>query len=373
MSAYPQMQVMLSACVCVLAQISLNYSKPHKNRIVFLIAQICFSGITVKYLSALLLTNNDEARENSAMAYVLIAIDLGCSISGMAGMILAFFVLYKKLKQTEISLTSVGPSDVLDKEFEREDMIIRQEVAVINPEDLKTDREQVFFRQLKDLLRIAENLHQEVQEKEKDIDRFKIEVRSLTQQLDRLDDAPPSHSQYHHPKKGKGKKNKTTGERYSSVRAPPPPQVDKDSKAAVKESGSILNMDVPDRFLKFKKLGNSDVLLMSLFRRFADGKTKLIRSEELSMLYAKVVKTVYPRITEQEAVQDAGSVIQSVDADGDGVEAGISGEGELPELLEGQVALVGWEAELLARGALVQAFHVSAPLRIRGLARLFRT
>jgi Ca2+-binding EF-hand superfamily protein len=188
LSGSPQFQVMMSALVSVFAQINLNYFKPHRNKVVFSIAEICFTGITLKYLIALLMTGMESGEEDPAMATYMIVIDLGVTISGVLGMVMAFFVLYRKMRAVERNLkkkqrtgsTKVGPKISEDEAahvllMERQnlhDQIMSSSAKM----ELKTQGERQLHEHLLELMRIEKDVFNLLDESQKNVTKLETKL-----------------------------------------------------------------------------------------------------------------------------------------------------------------------------------------------------
>ena len=177
----PQMQVMVSALVCVVAQVNLNYFKPHKNKVVFSVAEICFTGITVKYLTTLLLTGNVEASKQPSIGMFMIIIDMAVTITGTFGMFLAFFVLWRKVqaiakakKARGTASTKITPAS--DEEAKQEQLmndrarLIEDITNIAKPMICETQKERTLHAQLLNLLDIERALHDILGRREEQIE-----------------------------------------------------------------------------------------------------------------------------------------------------------------------------------------------------------
>ncbi len=170
------------------AQINLNYFKPHRNKVVFSIAEICFTGITLKYLIALLMTGMESGEEDPAMATYMIVIDLGVTISGVLGMVMAFFVLYRKIRAVERNLkkkqrtgsTKVGPKISEDEAahvllMERQklhDQIMSSSAKM----ELKTQGERQLHEHLLELMRIEKDVFNLLDESQKKVTKLETKL-----------------------------------------------------------------------------------------------------------------------------------------------------------------------------------------------------
>ena len=103
----------MAVLVSVMAVASLNYAKPHRNRIVFWVAQGSFLGTTFKYLSVLLLSSNDElnridneqfnSEENSeSVGLFLIILDVTFVVASFFSLIAVGYLVHTILKKQKL-------------------------------------------------------------------------------------------------------------------------------------------------------------------------------------------------------------------------------------------------------------------------------
>lgn len=114
----PVLQVLISSIICVMAQVNLNFFRPHRNPVVFYIAEVTFAAITLKFLLALLITGHSEHFvQNSMIGAILIVVDIIVTVFGVFGMVAAFWLLYRKLRV--LDGTSKGKQKVIPVDAKR--------------------------------------------------------------------------------------------------------------------------------------------------------------------------------------------------------------------------------------------------------------
>jgi len=116
----------MAALVSVMAVASLNYAKPHRNRIVFWVAQGSFLCTTFKYLSVLLLASNDElnridneqfnSEANSDLVGIfLIVLDVTFIVASFCSLIAVAYLFHLKMRQLGVNV-KIGPSAEEDED-----------------------------------------------------------------------------------------------------------------------------------------------------------------------------------------------------------------------------------------------------------------
>jgi len=113
----------MAVLVSVMAVASLNYAKPHRNRIVFWVAQGSFLCTTFKYLSVLLLASNDElnridnAQFNSEansdfVGIFLIILDVTFVVASFFSLIAVVYLVHTILKKQKLGANvKIVPKD----------------------------------------------------------------------------------------------------------------------------------------------------------------------------------------------------------------------------------------------------------------------
>ena len=109
----------MAVLVSVMAVASLNYAKPHRNRIVFWVAQGSFLGTTFKYLSVLLLASNDELNridneqfnsgENSEFVGIfLIVLDVVFIVASTGSVVAVIYLLHSTVQTKNLETLGTG-------------------------------------------------------------------------------------------------------------------------------------------------------------------------------------------------------------------------------------------------------------------------
>jgi hypothetical protein len=113
----PTSRAGIAILICVVACCFLNFYRPHKNKIIFCLAQLSFLTTTTKYVVALLLSINVDGtnmnmpdQDKTSIGVMLIAMD----IFFMTSSALAFFVSMWVLRSKIQSVNRIG---VENKEF----------------------------------------------------------------------------------------------------------------------------------------------------------------------------------------------------------------------------------------------------------------
>ena len=109
LQARPTMQSSVAIMVCMIAIATLNYYEPHKNRIVFWLAQMSFVITGLKFLSTVILMAANE-NEVESIGILLICLDLLFLLGSIIGSGIAIYLLWSKIK--EIDSTKVVPNSV---------------------------------------------------------------------------------------------------------------------------------------------------------------------------------------------------------------------------------------------------------------------
>ncbi len=87
--------------LCLLAIANLNFFEPHKNRVLFWLTQLSFIVTATKYVTTLMLGAKDEdlgEGSHAAIGTMLISLDLFFLVSSIISIIMAFWLLRKKIK-----------------------------------------------------------------------------------------------------------------------------------------------------------------------------------------------------------------------------------------------------------------------------------
>ena len=102
----PTMQSSVAIMVCVIAIATLNYFEPHKNRVVFWLAQLSFVITCLKFLSTVILL---AAREDeiASIGMLLIVLDVVLFVGSLVGSGIAIYLVWAKIKS--IDKTKIMP------------------------------------------------------------------------------------------------------------------------------------------------------------------------------------------------------------------------------------------------------------------------
>ena len=309
----PTLQVLMAAFVCVLAQVNLNYFKPHKNKIVYCIAQTCFGAITVKYLVALLLMGNDAAKKDAVLGVFLIGIDIASSALGVLGLLLSFYVLglkIKKIKQQHAldlrnennDQTKVVP---IDEALEDKLMMAQRDALLVLVEEdfhevITTSMEKKMRGNLMDLVDLDKKMFLILMKREKHIEDLHAKLRSLEQQMESSSKSSSSSSS---SSSSAGGSTSTTME-HQLIHLKEQLRIAQQSANGLSASGVG------------QRATTLITLLRCLFRTFDPNATGHLGQPQLRDLFLHVMGATSANRRTAEA--DAMTVINSVDTDGNG-------------------------------------------------------
>ena len=96
----PTIQSTVAVIICLIACCTLNYFQPHKNRVVFWLAQLSFIITSLKFTSAVVLTNA-RADEEEGIGTLMICLDLMFFIGSIVGTCIAIYLLWRKIKDID--------------------------------------------------------------------------------------------------------------------------------------------------------------------------------------------------------------------------------------------------------------------------------
>ena len=92
----------IAILVCVIAVANLNYFRPHKNQLLFVLVQISFVTTTAKYVVALLLSvDTKDENEQFVIGTLLITLDIVFMASSLIAIIASIYVLHARIKQLQ--------------------------------------------------------------------------------------------------------------------------------------------------------------------------------------------------------------------------------------------------------------------------------
>jgi Ca2+-binding EF-hand superfamily protein len=306
----PTFQVLMASFVCVIAQVNLNYFKPHKNKVVYFIAQTCFLSITLKYMVALLLTGNEAATKDPQIGPFLIGLDITTSSFGVLGLFLAFWLLYKKIKlinkerilEESGSNTKVLP---IDAEAESTKMLdsraaLMEELTNFVTMPVVSTTEKMLRSKLKELVDVDKSMYNLLMSRTKFIDDLRTKLNVVQKQM-----AENSN------KSGSGQLKDLKEQLY---------------KAQLDASG-VSASGVGQRAVTLVSL------LRQLFRKFDPNATGHLGQPELRDLFLHIMNDTPANRRSAEA--DAMTVINSVDTDGNGTVE----EGEFVEWIQKGIAI----------------------------------
>ena len=108
---YLQSRPIIQACtailICVISCCTLNYFEPHKNRILFWLAQVSFVTTTLKFLVSIVIINGQTSdTEKEDIGYLLISFDILFFISSIAACVGTVYLLRKKIGKIEKDIKS---------------------------------------------------------------------------------------------------------------------------------------------------------------------------------------------------------------------------------------------------------------------------
>ena len=114
----PLIQAAVGSMICGVSMCSLNYFQPHKNRVVFWLAQMSFLVTFLKFLCAMVLLGSAGA-DHAGIGALMIANDLFFFVASLGGLIASLVLLHRKIKALDESkrtkvlprATSRGPPD----------------------------------------------------------------------------------------------------------------------------------------------------------------------------------------------------------------------------------------------------------------------
>ena len=96
----PTLQSSAAIMVCMIAIATLNYFQPHKNRVVFWLAQLSFVITGLKFLSAMILQAAKED-EVKSIGILLIGLDLFFFVGSLVGSGIAIYLVWAKIKSVD--------------------------------------------------------------------------------------------------------------------------------------------------------------------------------------------------------------------------------------------------------------------------------
>ena len=97
----PTLRAGIAAIICVVACCDLNYFRPHKSIAPFWLSQVAWVATTAKYVTALLLSANTDARESSMIGQFLIGVDVTFMGTSVCSLFVAAWVLRHKVRALE--------------------------------------------------------------------------------------------------------------------------------------------------------------------------------------------------------------------------------------------------------------------------------
>eukprot|EP00944_MAST-04C_sp_MAST-4C-sp1_P013914 g13914.t1 len=105
----PTAQSSLAIMVCMIACCTLNYYQPHKNRIIFWLAQMSFVITGLKFLSSVVLLAA-KGNEVESIGYLLIGLDIFFFLGSIIISGIAIYLLWAKIKEIDKTSTQIRPS-----------------------------------------------------------------------------------------------------------------------------------------------------------------------------------------------------------------------------------------------------------------------
>ena len=198
----PMLQTMFATLVCLAAQVNLNYFKPHKNSVVFFIAQICFTAITTKYMVALLMTGNSEASLDPNVGFFLVFVDMATTFCGVLGLFLAFCVLWQKIKTIKVAAkkekednanggnsTKIVPMNEHDEEMQMladSKLEIDDITKFTNNIQLSSQTETGLYNRLMAMVEIEKLCSKTLVHRDQEIEELKSKIHVLNAQVQEL-------------------------------------------------------------------------------------------------------------------------------------------------------------------------------------------
>ena len=101
LQARPLIQSNIAVMICLSACCTLNFFQPHKNRVVFWLAQLSFIITSLKFLSAVILISARDDTEKENIGFLMICLDLIFFVGSIIGTILAIYLLWSKIKEID--------------------------------------------------------------------------------------------------------------------------------------------------------------------------------------------------------------------------------------------------------------------------------
>ena len=312
----PMLQIMMSTLVCLLAQVNLNYFRPHKNSLVFIIAQVCFTAITTKYLVALLLMGNEAAALDDAIGGFLIAIDIGTTAAGITGLFLAFFVLFLKMREiakkakekkdgVEDNSTKVVPISDDAKEkvlLEMRDELMDDIVKYTTNIQLSTQTETLLHTKLMKLMEIEKTMYETLIRHEDEIEDFKRKIHVLATQLKKVMGSQKS---------GSKSSPSDLAEAEAQLK-----ELKRQLRLAQQKETGVISAGIGQRATTLV------TLLKCLFRKYDPNATGHLGQPELRDLFVHVMLSTGDDSNNSKVLKtadnDAMTVIRSVDTDNNG-------------------------------------------------------
>jgi hypothetical protein len=96
----PDVRAAVAVLVCVLSVATLNFARPHLNKVVFWVAEMSFLLTCFKYLTAIFIATRTsgvlDTESDNSLAYVLIALDVAMLLGSVASSVAVLFVLGNK-------------------------------------------------------------------------------------------------------------------------------------------------------------------------------------------------------------------------------------------------------------------------------------
>ena len=105
----PTMQSSVAILLCMVSCCTLNFYEPHKNRVVFWLAQMSFVITGLKFLSTVILL---AAREDevASIGMLLIVLDVVFFVGSLVGSGIAIYLVWAKVKSIhKTKITPVAP------------------------------------------------------------------------------------------------------------------------------------------------------------------------------------------------------------------------------------------------------------------------
>ena len=311
----PTFQVLTASIVCVVAQVNLNYFKPHKNHIVYFIGQTCFSAITMKYLVALLLTGNEEASHDPTLGTFLIAIDMCCTGFGGLGIMLAGWVLWVKVraikKQSDLeegellskNNTKVVPVVSEDEERElllKDRSVLMEELTTVTTMPVVSMTEKTLRFKLTELVDVDKQIYDILMKKLKYIDDLHVKLKIIEKQIENK--SQQSANNTNNPNNNFGQGEGSMEDQLAQLKT--------QLRIAQQNGAGLSASGVGQRATTLI------TLLRQLFRKFDPNATGHLGKPELRDLFLHVMSDTSANRRSAEA--DAMTVITSVDTDGNG-------------------------------------------------------